>query len=104
MENIFWTLYTREERHIAINRIQNAVSNYGDIVDFKFFSDISLSMKVEIKELNIDRLYHELKQIIGINDFDILNSTSKRERTVYLNITFGSGTGNLKIEEPSVPG
>jgi len=41
---------------------------------------------------------------MGIDKFENLNSITKKERTVYLNITFNKGTGNIKIEVPSVPG
>ncbi len=104
MNTIFWTAYTNDERHTAINKLQNVISRYGDIVDTKFFSDISLNLKIEIEELKIDGLYSELRQQVGIDNFDRLHSKSKRERVIFLNITFSSGTGNLKIELPAVPG
>jgi len=104
MENIFWTAFSNNERHSEIDKIKNVVSKFGDIVDFKFFSDLSLNVKIEIEELKIDDLYENLKNIIGIDKFEYLNSTSQKERTVYLNITFIKGTGNLSIEVPSVPG
>ncbi len=88
MSNIFLTGYCRNERHKAINEIQNVVSKLGDIIDFKFFSDISLSMVIEIKECKIDELYKDLQNKLGMNNFECLNSTSQKERTVYLNITF----------------
>lgn len=104
MENIFWTGYSNDERHAAINKIQSIISGYGDIVDFNVFSDISLSIKIEIDELKINKLYDELSRNMGIDKFEYLNSIAKVERTVYLNIIFNKGTGNLKIEVPSVPG
>jgi len=104
MENIFWTGYSHDERHSAINKIQSVVSKYGDIVDFKLFSDISLSLTIEIEEFKIDKLYDGLSKNIAIEKSEYLNSISRNERTVYLNITFAMGTGNLKIEVPSVPG
>lgn len=104
MENIFWTGYSNDERHTAINKIQSVVSKYGDLVDFKLFSDISLSMTIEIEEFKIDKLHDELSKNIAIEKSEYLNSISRNERTVYLNITFARGTGNLKIEVPSVPG
>ena len=104
MENIFWTGFSDDERHSAINKIQNTISKYGDIVDFRLFSDISLSMVIEIKEFSIDKLHDELKKIIGVQEFKKLNSISTKERTIYLNISFSKGTGNLKIEVPAVPG
>lgn len=104
MENIFWTGYSNDERHAAINKFQSIISKYGDIVDIKLFSDISLSMMIEIEESKIDKLYDELILTMRIDKFGYLNSVAKKERTVYLNITFNKGTGNLKIEVPSVPG
>jgi hypothetical protein len=104
MENIFWTGFSDDERHSAINKIQDVISKYGYVVDFHLFSDISISMTIGIEEFKIDILYDELTTIIGIQKFEYLNSNSKEERKVYLNITFSKGTGNLKIEVPSVPG
>lgn len=104
MENIFWTGFSNDERHSAIYKIQSVVSKYGDVVNVQLFSDISLSMTIEIEELKIDILYNELANIIGVQKPEYLNSVSKRERTVYLNITFAKGTGNFKNEIPSVPG
>lgn len=88
MGNIFFTGYCNDERHKAISEIQNAVSKYGDIIDFKFFSDISLSMVIEIKELKIDELYNDLRNKLDMNKFEYMNSISQKERTIYLNITF----------------
>ncbi len=104
MENIFWTGFSDDERHSAINKIQSVISKYGDVVDVHLFSDISLSMTVEIEEFKIDKLYDELTKIIGVQKPEYLNSISKKERKVYINITFAKGTGNLKIEVPSVSG
>ena len=104
MRNIFWTAYSHEERHLAINTIQNMVSKYGDIIGFKTFSDISLTITIEIEESKVDLLYDELRDHIIIDKFDFLNSTSLSERTLYLNITFAKGTGDRRIEIPSTPG
>ena len=104
MENIFWEGFSNDERFSAMNKIQNVISKYGDVVDVHLFSDISLNMTIEIEELKIDKLYDELNKIIGVQRHRYLNLISKKERTIYLNITFIKGTGNLKIETPSVPG
>jgi len=104
MENIFWTGYSNNERLSAISNLKEVVGKYGDIIDFKFFSDVSLTVVIEIEARNIDKLYMELVEHIGMDKFKYLNSNSKKERTVYLNITFTKGTGNLIIEVPPVPG
>ena len=104
MESIFLEGFTDDERHAGINKIRHSVSKYGDIVDFHFFSDVSLSMTILIEEYKIDQLYKELLSVISIQKLDYFHSISTKERTVYLNITFSKGTGNLKIEVPHVPG
>ncbi len=104
MGNIFLEGYCNDERHEGITEIQSIVSKYGDIVDFKFFSDISISIVIEIRECKIDKLYDDLIGNMGMKKFEYLNSISQKERTVFLNITFAKGTGDLKIEVPSVPG
>lgn len=104
MENIFWTGFSDHERYFAIDTIQRVISKYGDVVDVHLFSDVSLSMTIEIEEVKIDKLYEELTKIIGVQRPGPLESISKKERTMYLNITFSKGSGDLKIEVPSVPG
>jgi hypothetical protein len=104
MNTDFWTAYSNDERHSAIDKIQSVVSKYGDIIEFKFFSDISITLIIEIIESKIGKLNDELRDIIAIDKYDHYNLTSQNERTIYLNITFTKGTGNLKIEVPSIPG
>ncbi len=104
MKDVFWTGYCNDDRHIAIGKIEKIVSRYGYITDFKQFSDISLSIKIELEELNIDALYDSLGEYISLNDFEKMNSSSKRERVIFLNTTFVKGTGDLRIETPAVPG
>jgi hypothetical protein len=104
MNTIFWTGYCNNERIIAISEIERIINNYGYITDFKQFSDISISIKIELEELNIDKLFNALKDYMSINDFEKINSTSNRERLIFLNVTFVKGTGDLRIEIPAIPG
>lgn len=104
MNVIFWTGYCNYERVVAISEIEKIINNYGYISDFKHFSDISLSIKIELEELNIDKLFNALNDFMNINDFEKINSSSNRERIIFLNVTFVKGTGNLRIEIPAIPG
>jgi hypothetical protein len=104
MKNIFWTAYCNKERINAINDIEKIISNYGYIIDFKEFSDISLSLTLEVKELNIDKLFMDLKSYMSLNNFEKINSFSNKDVLIFLNITFIMGTGDLRIEIPAVPG
>lgn len=104
MENLFWTGYSNDERMVAIRAIESIVNTYGFIIDFKQFSDISISITIEVAEANIDILYAELKKHLKLDDFEAIHASSDTERTVYLNVTFAKGSGDLKIEIPAVPG
>ncbi len=104
MKNIFWTAYTNQERHEAITATQNVISKFGSITDFKPFSDISLSIIVEIEARKLTDLYKALKEIISIDDHEKLHSDSTKEVNLYLNITFTKATGKLRTEIPAVPG
>ena len=104
MGTIFWTGYSSGDRHYTITKARETVAKYGDIVEFKFFSDISIVITIEIRERSVDTLYNELKAHMLLDVFDRLNSRSDKERTIFLNITFAKATGNLVVEVPSVPG
>ena len=98
MNSIFWTGYCNKERIIAIIDIENIINDHGYLVDFKQFSDISISITIELEESKIDRLYNILKNYMSMNEFEYLNSTYDTERIVFFNITFIKGTGDLRIE------
>jgi hypothetical protein len=104
MENIFWTGYSKFERHACIGIIKDIVSKYGSIIDYKFFSDISITLVIEIEERHINQLYEELSNYMSMDEFERLNSNTTQERTIYLNSTFTGAKGNLKIDVPAVPG
>ncbi len=104
MENIFISCYSDHERHSAIELVKRIAGKYGDILDAKLFSDVSMSMTIGIEEHKIDGLYRELSENLVTEKFEYLNSASKKERTVFLNVTFTKGTGNLRIKVPAVPG
>ena len=104
MGNVFWTGYCDKERIAAISEIERIVDLYGFITDFKQFSDISISIMIELEESRVDVLYNALKRFVNLNEYEGLHSTSNRERSIFLNITFSKGTGDLRVEVPAVPG
>lgn len=70
------------------------------------FSDMALSLTIEIEEKDIAVLYRELRKDIRIAEDlqENLSMNSKKEWWILLNLTFGKGEGKLKIEIPDVPG
>lgn len=102
-----WQAYTNGDRNTVIEQIKETILfSDGYIVNFKMFSDIALSINVEIAENKLLMLHQALGGIVRISNFEDegINSKSLKEWIVYLHISFSSGTGNLKIEVPQIPG
>jgi hypothetical protein len=104
MKNLFWTGYCNADRMIAIGEIEKIVSGSGYIVDFRQFSDISITIVIELEECKVDLLYLALSRYMSLNDFEPINTDSAVACTVFLNTSFARGTGDLRIETPAVPG
>jgi hypothetical protein len=105
MKIIFWKAYVSEERLVSLPKIQHMIHLFGFILDYKLFSDISIAIQIEIDENKIQQLFNILSTYMSIElDESHINNESDRTRMIFLNITFVNGTGNLKIEVPSVDG
>lgn len=104
MKRIYWTGFSKEDRTSGIIHIEEGIDNLGFIIDYKFFSDISVSLIIESEENKVEKLYQELLKIIAINDYEKFDTDSTKECTILLNITFAKSSGNLKIEVPAIPG
>jgi hypothetical protein len=104
MHTIFWTGFSNKTRIAAMGEIETVIRKYGFITDSKLFSDVSVSLKIEVNERRIDELHNALNELLTLNDIDKLNSLSDAERVIFLNITFLKATGYLRIEAPAIPG
>ena len=102
-----WVLLSNEDRTKVIEAVKNAISSSdGCIINFNMFSDLALALSIEIEENRISVLHKALSNIVKISDFDYkeTNLNSKDEWLILMNISFGGGTGELKIKVPVVPG
>jgi len=104
MPNLFWTGYTEQERTHFLHTIQPLIAPFGDIVDFKLFSDLAITITIEIKECNINLLYKAMIAHLNMDPVTGLHLQSSKEQTLFLNISFSKGRGDLQIEVPAVPG
>jgi hypothetical protein len=95
---------SNDDRIKAMSEITEIVDRYATILNFQRFSDVSLSMVLEIEEFQIKDLQANLKKIMSIDDLVSNPSDSKTDCLVLLNITFTKGTGDLEIEVPNIPG
>ncbi|MEG1556296.1 MAG: hypothetical protein RR356_06180 [Bacteroidales bacterium] len=102
MKRIFWKGYCHQERIKAIYDIENIINRYGAIIDFKKFSDMALTLLIEVDGDKTEALYIELKQYLNMDDYNLF--PTQQEISIFFNITFWKGKGDLVIETPAVPG
>ncbi|MGL2994822.1 hypothetical protein [Flavobacterium sp. TSSA_36] len=104
MKNIYWKGYTSLERHFALEAIQSVVSRFGCIINAVMFSDVAVTLVIEIEANRIDQLYQELQQLMAMDAFQKMDTIATKEKVIYCTITFSKATGNLKNEVSNVPG
>jgi len=104
LKNIFISGYCLYDRNIAIYKIENTIDDFGFIIDFKIFSDISISFIISIDENKISELYDKLSAFLILDDIELPILESAKERIVFLKVTFSNATGKIKTEIPAVPG
>ena len=102
-----WQCYSNSERNEAIEGLKDKIAlSGGYIINFNMFSDMALSLTIEIEAKDISALYHELKAELNITEElkENLDVNSNKEWWILLNLSFGKGEGRLTTEIPNVPG
>jgi hypothetical protein len=102
-----WSLFSKKDRHEAINDLKDIIAeNHGWIVTSNFFSDLAMSMTIEIQEKDIACLHTEIGKLMTVSalKIDDIDEQSDIEWWIFLNINFAQGKGDLRIEIPKVPG
>jgi len=104
--------YTDEERHRAITRLRELIADAGGwIVDFQLFSNLALSVIIEITFADLKRLLETLEEC-NVQLSDQSRSTvvalslesPVEEIRVLINLAFSQGDGELRQHLPAVPG
>jgi len=104
-KKINWQGYTSEERNRTIEELKNVITNNdGGIINFNMFSDLALSLSIEIPENKVDGLHQALTNFLKLSGQDYTDLNSPSECLIFLNVSFGAGRGELKIKIPEVPG
>ena len=107
LKKLNWQAYSGDDRNKSIDEIKRIISaSDGCIVNFQMYSDLALSLSIEIEESHIPDLHKALCSILKISDLDpeSIRPESKKEWLVFLTVSFRHGTGELKKDIPSVPG
>ena len=105
---IKWQASSERDRMTIIEEVKEAISSSnGYILNFNMFSNLALSLSIEIEPKDINGLHQTLSNVLDKITFlepNTIVSRSKKEQLILLNISFMAATGNLKIETPAVPG
>lgn len=104
MKRYYWCGISNDERKKAIREITSIVDRYATILNFQRFSDISLSLLLEVEKRRLNDLQTSLRNIMSLEGTDTIFTNSKKDCIVFLNITFTQGKGDLEIEIPEIPG
>lgn len=104
--NIFWTGICMRHRIEGLQEAEEIIDALGFITDFKQFSDLAISLVIDIETCKVNTLYHALSEKFTLDPFEDLKvkADDKRSTQIFFNISFTEGHGDLKIEVPSVPG
>ncbi len=66
--NVNWTIFSNKERTQAIEDLKTLIEkNEGYIINFNLFSDLAMSLTVEIEERNILGFYKAISNTFKIS-------------------------------------
>jgi hypothetical protein len=104
MKQLFWSGVSNNARLSAMEDINQIIGRNGFILDFHRFSDLSISLRIEIQACKLYKLLNELKVVLNMGDSEAEKSDSDLDCQVMLSISFAAGSGDLRIEVPAIPG
>jgi hypothetical protein len=104
MKKVYWKGYHRQTRMAGLPAMEAAINRTAFIIDFKPYSDVGLSLVIEVAAHKADALYAELAGLLLMDAHEPLGTASTQDMLVYLHLTFAGGTGNLTHDVPAVPG
>lgn len=107
LNKLNWQALSTNDRNEAIDELKNTISkNNGYIINFSLFSDLGLSLTIEIEEKSILNLYKEISKTLLISEPEPVNldKNSIKDWWILMNISFSKGKGDLKNNIPSIPG
>lgn len=107
MKKVNWEIYSGGNRTAVIDQIKSLINQHdGAIMNFNMFSDVSIALLIEMEEGKLTAFYNDLSRVATLegNLPEGIRQNSFKEWSVFLNILFAQGTGELTIEVPKVPG
>lgn len=100
MKRHYWTAICTEERLKSMADLTRIIDQYATILNFQRFSDVSLSLVLELEANKVSELQRALRQILLLEGEDVAPTHATVDCLVLMNITFATGKGNLELEMP----
>ncbi len=104
MKRLYWNAVCRDDRIKAISHISVIASRYGTILDFKKFSDLEMSLLVEVEPSRMAAMHAELSKVMALGGDPPGHPDAASDILVFVHIAFTRGKGDLALEVPDVPG
>jgi hypothetical protein len=112
LQRIYLQGTTDGVRHVVIEAVREAITDAGGwIVDFHLFTDLALSLIIELEPAWLGSLMARF-EMIGIRLTDASQDTLKNlsldsgrgELKILFNLTFQNGDGEQRLPVPAIPG
>ncbi len=100
MKRHYWTAICTEERLKAMADLTRIIDQYATILNFQRFSDVSLSLVLELEANKVSELQLALRQVLLLEGEDVAPTKAAVDCLVLMNVTFARGKGNLEVEMP----
>ena len=100
MKRHYWTAICTEERLKAMADLTRIIDQYATILNFQRFSDVSLSLVLELEANKVSELQIALRQVLLLEGEDVAPTNTTKDCLVLMNVTFARGKGNLEVEMP----
>jgi hypothetical protein len=100
-----WKLFCQGDRIQVIEQVKSAIlTNNGSILHHEMFSDLGMSLTIQVVEEHLPALHAELEDLGEIHPPEARYAASSRgaEWTIFMNVSFASGTGDMEHDIPAV--
>ena len=71
-KKLSWQVFSNDDRNEVIEAVKNTISNSGGcIMNFNMFSDLALTLSIELEENKIQTLHKALSLVVNISEFEL---------------------------------
>jgi hypothetical protein len=102
MKKYYWSGISKDERVKAMYELTGIIAEYGIILNFLRYSDISIGLSIELESGKVHDFYSSLESMMIMEGFDRNLTDTDADCMILMNVTFIKGTGDLAIEVPAV--